>query len=255
MEVLTLRDVDFRYGGIAAVSGFSMRVEEGSITSLIGPNGAGKTTIFNLISGSLRPAAGTILFKGKPIHGLPSHRIAALGVGRTFQNIQLFRHHSVREHIDVAQYLGCGASFLSEILGLGASVADGIRRDGKTREVLDFLGLTEFADVLAVDLPYGLQRRLEFGRALAMGASLLLLDEPTAGMNIGETEEMTRLIRKVAASGVTVLLVEHDMRVVMNISDRVWVMNYGSVLASGTPEDVRRNRDVIAAYLGEAEAV
>ena len=254
MCILSLQDVDFRYGGLKAVSCFSMQVAEGSITSLIGPNGAGKTTVFNLISGSLRPEAGRILFKGRPIHGLATHRVAALGIGRTFQNIKLFQHHSVREHLDLAQYLRNRASAFAEIFSLPAAARDEAARVGKTDEVLDFLGLSDFADTPAIDLPYGLQRRLEFGRALAMEAKLLLLDEPTAGMNIGETADMTRLIKKVVASGVTVLLVEHDMRVVMNISDRVWVVNYGSVIACGTPEEVRRDQAVVSAYLGEAEA-
>lgn len=244
--------MDFYYGGLRAVASFSMQVDEGSITSIIGPNGAGKTTVFNLISGSLRPKTGGILLHGRRIDGLPSHRVAAFGVGRTFQNIKLFEHLSVREHLDLAHYLRNTANFFEEIFGLSSSNRDRGARKVVTDEVLDFLGLADFSDIPAVDLPYGLQRRLEFGRALAMGAKLLLLDEPTAGMNIGETAEMTRLIQKVASRGVTVLLVEHDMRVVMNISDRVWVVNYGSIIASGTPEDVRKNPVVISAYLGAA---
>ncbi len=253
MDILALDNVDFRYGGLKAVSGLSMRVAEGSITSLIGPNGAGKTTIFNLISGSLRPESGRIFFRGRPIERLSAHRIAALGVGRTFQNIKLFEHLSVREHVELARYLGGESSFFGEVFGLPAALRDARRRKAAAEETLAFLGLGDVADFRAVDLPYGLQRRLEFGRALAMNAKLLLLDEPTAGMNIGETADMTALIRRVAAGGVTILLVEHDMRVVMNISDRVWVLNYGKVIASGTPEETRRNPDVVAAYLGRAE--
>lgn len=253
MNILELQNVDFSYGGLRAVSGFSMHVEDGSITSLIGPNGAGKTTVFNLISGSLRPHAGSVFFRGRDIRGLPAHRTAARGIGRTFQNIKLFEHLSVREHIDLAQYLRNRASVFGEIFGLPSAASDRKARNARTQEVLDFLGLRDCADLPALALPYGLQRRLEFGRALAMDAGLLLLDEPTAGMNIGETEEMTRLIRKVASTGVTILLVEHDMRVVMNISDRVWVVNYGTIITSGTPAEVRRNPEVISAYLGEAE--
>jgi branched-chain amino acid transport system ATP-binding protein len=252
MNILALQDVDFRYGGLKAVSGFSMRITEGSITSLIGPNGAGKTTVFNLIAGSLRPEKGEIIFRNKPIHGLPPHRIAALGMARTFQNIKLFERLSVKEHLDLAQHLKNESTVFDEIFGLPAAARDKARRDAKTREILDFLGLGGCAELPAASLPYGLQRRVEFGRALATDARLVLLDEPAAGMNIGETADMTRLIRKVADTGITVLLVEHDMRVVMNISERIWVINYGQVIASGTPEEVRGNAEVVSAYLGEA---
>ncbi len=252
MDILTLQNVDFFYGGLRAVSCFSMQVEDGSITSLIGPNGAGKTTVFNLISGSLRPGKGSICFQNKPIHGQPAHKIAALGIARTFQNIKLFENLSVREHIDLSQFLSNKASIFGEIFGTPAAHHDRIKRKEKTDSILQFLGLEYTADFPAVDLPYGLQRRLEFGRALAMDARIILLDEPTAGMNIGETSDMINLIQKVRAKGVTILLVEHDMRVVMNISDHIWVINYGSVIASGTPDEVRHNPEVIAAYLGES---
>ncbi|MDR1179768.1 MAG: ABC transporter ATP-binding protein [Spirochaetales bacterium] len=253
MNILTLQDVDFRYGGLKAVSGFSMHIAEGSITSLIGPNGAGKTTIFNLIAGVLRPDKGEIIFQNKPIHRLPPHRIAALGMARTFQNIKLFERLSVKEHLDLAQHLKNESTIFSEIFGLSAAARDKTRRNSKTKEILDFLGLSGCANLPAASLPYGLQRRVEFARALATGARLLLLDEPAAGMNIGETADMTRLIRRIADTGITVLLVEHDMRVVMNISDKVWVINYGQVIATGTPQEVRRNSHVVSAYLGETE--
>jgi branched-chain amino acid transport system ATP-binding protein len=252
MDILALRDVDFRYGGLKAVSGFSMKITGGSITSLIGPNGAGKTTVFNLIAGVLRPDRGEIIFQGKPIQGLPPHRIAARGMARTFQNIKLFERLSVREHLDLAQHLKNESTVPGEIFGLASAARDRARRNSRTQAILDFLGLGGCAELPAASLPYGLQRRVEFARALATDARLVLLDEPVAGMNTGETADMTRLIREIADTGITVLLVEHDMRVVMNISDQVWVINYGQVIASGTPEEVRGNPEVISAYLGEA---
>ncbi len=250
-KILELKNVNFNYGGLRAVVDLSMIIERGTITSLIGPNGAGKTTVFNLICGNIHPATGQILFDGKRISHLPPHRIAAIGVGRTFQNIRLFPSLTVREHIDLAQYGFAEATLLGEVLGSPSSRRDRKQIARRTAEILEILGVSDFADELATNLSYGLQRKVELARALAVGVDLILLDEPTAGMNISESDAVMELIKRLLDFDMTVLLVEHDMRVVMRSSSAIWVMNQGSIIASGEPEEVRQNRLVIEAYLGE----
>jgi branched-chain amino acid transport system ATP-binding protein len=249
--ILSLENVSFNYGGLQAVIDFSMHIERGTITSLIGPNGAGKTTVFNLICGSIHPIAGNIVLKGYRINGLSAHRIATMGVGRTFQNIRLFPSLTVREHIDLSQYAFAGSSLLGEIFGSPKSRYDRSKTVQKTEEIMKRMGIGEHAEELAVNLSYGLQRRVELARALAVGVDLILLDEPTAGMNVSESDNVMELIKGLTDVGITVLLVEHDMRVVMKSSSVVWVMNQGSIIASGSPDEVRRNPLVIEAYLGE----
>ena len=250
-NILSLTEVNFNYGGLKAVSHLTMYIEMGSITSLIGPNGAGKTTVFNLICGVIHPFKGDIIYKGKNINKLRSHQIATLGIGRTFQNIRLFPSLTVREHIALSQYTLYKSSVIGEILGTLSSQQERFLVSQRVEEIMEKIGLFEYADELAINLPYGLQRRVEFARTVGVGTDLILLDEPTAGMNIGESDEIMRMIKSLTDLDITILLVEHDMRVVMSISSEIWVMNQGTIIASGTAEEITKNPLVIEAYLGE----
>jgi branched-chain amino acid transport system ATP-binding protein len=249
--MLSLSKIYFNYGGVQAVSDFNMTVEKGSITSLIGPNGAGKTTTFNLICGEIHPHQGQIFFNGKQIDRLSPHQITASGISRTFQNIRLFPSLTVREHIAVSQYIRYSSSLIEAILEVPLYRQERRTVAQKTDEIMVKVGLEEYADEPAINLPYGLQRRVEFARALAVDTVLMLLDEPTAGMNIQESNEMMDLIQGLTHLGMTILLVEHDMRVVMSISSKVWVMDQGMIIASGTPDEIKQDPRVIKAYLGE----
>lgn len=249
--MLEVENVEKRFGGVTAVDQVTFRIEPSEIAGLIGPNGAGKTTLFNLITGLYRIDEGAIHFKEQPIHRLAPHKIAELGVSRTFQNIRLFDRISALENVMVARHARTRSSSLAAVLNTRAFRAEEqITRD-KSMEFLSFVGLDQFADVPAGDLPYGEQRRLEIARALAAEPQLLLLDEPAAGMNETESAALVRLIRRIRDElGVTVLLIEHDMQVVMNICDRINVLNFGQLLATGTPEEIRNDPAVIEAYLG-----
>jgi branched-chain amino acid transport system ATP-binding protein len=249
--MLSLSKIYFNYGGVQAVSALNMNVEKGSITSLIGPNGAGKTTTFNLICGEIHPHQGQIFFNGKEIDRLSPHQIAALGISRTFQNIHLFPSLTIREHLSVSQYIRYSSSLIEAILEAPLYRQERRMVAQRTDEIMVKVGLEEYADELAINLPYGLQRRVEFARAMAVGTVLMLLDEPTAGMNIQESNEMMDLIQSLTDLGMTILLVEHDMRVVMSISLKVWVMDQGTIIASGTPDEIKQDPCVIKAYLGE----
>jgi len=249
--ILTLENVTFNYGGLEAVSGLSMSVERGTVTGLIGPNGAGKTTVFNLICGVIHPLRGDIVFKGRSVSRMPPHVVAAMGIGRTFQNIRIFPSLTVREHLSLAQYGFARSSLLGEIIGSPQSRRDRTEANRRCERIMDRIGIGEYADLPAVNLPYGLQRKVEIARAVAVGADLVLLDEPTAGMNIGESGSVMELIRGLVDWGITVLLVEHDMRVVMRSCSTLWVMNLGAIIAHGTTEAIRRDPLVIEAYLGE----
>jgi len=250
-NVLTLSDISFSYNGVKAVSNLSMNIKEGSITSLIGPNGAGKTTIFKLICGEIHPQKGNIFYKKEKINKFSPHQIANIGIAWTFQNIRLFSSLTAREHINLSQYSNFKASLLNAIIGMPLSKQEKMISDQRTEEIMERMELEKYADELAINLPYGLQRRVEFGRTLGTGATLILLDEPTAGMNIQESNDIMELITSLSNIGTSILLVEHDMRVVMNISSEVWVMNEGTIISSGTPEEVKRDPVVIDAYLGE----
>ena len=249
--ILTLENVTFNYGGLEAVSGLSMSVERGTVTGLIGPNGAGKTTVFNLICGVIHPLRGDIVFMGRSVSRMPPHVVAAMGIGRTFQNIRIFPSLTVREHLSLAQYGFARSSLLGEIIGSPQSRRDRTEGNRRCERIMDRIGIGEYADLPAVNLPYGLQRKVEIARAVAVGADLVLLDEPTAGMNIGESGSVMELIRGLVDWGITVLLVEHDMRVVMRSCSTLWVMNLGAIIAHGTTEAIRRDPLVIEAYLGE----
>jgi len=249
--VLEVRDLSVRFGGIRAVAGVSLQVGAGEILSIIGPNGAGKTTIFNVVTGIYRPTAGEVHLRGHPISALPPHARARLGVARTFQNIRLFRDLTVGENVRVARYGRTRAGLLGALLRTPGFRRDRRETDARVAALLDGVGLRGRGGELARSLPYGDQKRVELARALAAEPSVLLLDEPAAGMSTAEADELMALIRSLRDRGLAILLVEHHIRVVMAVSDRVVVLNHGELIAEGPPAAVRRDPAVIAAYLGE----
>ncbi len=247
---LSVADIGISFGGIRAVDGVSLAVAPGEVFSIIGPNGAGKTTLFNLVSGVYRPMRGRVELFGEDVTGLPPHRLAARGLSRTFQNLQVFFRMTAAENVMVGAHLKERQAVLAHLLAL-PSVA---RTNRESREralaLLERVGLAGRADQEASSLPYGALKRLEIARALAAEPRVLLLDEPAAGCNAVETAEIEALVRQIAGTGVTVVLVEHDMKLVMRLSDHIHVLDYGRTLAEGTAAEVRADPDVIAAYLG-----
>ena len=253
MALLNVEGITKGFGGLKAVDRASLRVDAGEIVSLIGPNGAGKTTVFNLITGIYRADAGAVTFDGRDITNLSPRGIVRAGLSRTFQNIRLFPGLKVIENVLLGEHDSIRYSLFDALLRTRryrAAERDGARR---ALEILEHIGLRDEMDSYAGDLPYGKQRRLEIARAIATGAKMILLDEPAAGMNPQESEDMMRFIRELGGEGFTILMIEHDMRIVMNVSDRVYVMDYGRVIAGGAPEEIAENPDVIRAYLGESE--
>ena len=249
IPILKVEGLGIDFGGLRAVDDLSFAIPSGRIYSIIGPNGAGKTTLFNMISGLYRPSRGRIFFAGADVTSLAPHQLAARGLSRTFQNLQVFMHMTALENVMVGRHLHEDKGTLAHLLALPSVGRQNRASAAKARELLAFVGLAAHADRPAAALPYAALKRLEVARALASEPKLLLLDEPAAGCNSAETHKIERLIRDIAARAVTVALVEHSMKLVMGVSDHILVLNYGRRLAEGTAEEVRCNPDVIAAYL------
>jgi branched-chain amino acid transport system ATP-binding protein len=249
--LLEFREVNLSFRGVKAISGVSFHVAAGELFAIIGPNGAGKTSIFNCINQVYRPQSGDIRWKGRSIMGLRPDKVARLGIARSFQNIELFPHMTVLDNLLLGRHVRMKRSFAAGMAWFGPAKKEELANRQKVEDIVDFLEIEQWRKYPVVLLPYGIQKRVELGRALAMDPELLLLDEPVAGMNLEETEDMARFILDIREElGISLLLIEHDMGLVMDIADRIMVLDFGQQIASGSPAQVSSHPDVIAAYLG-----
>ncbi len=253
-SILEVKKLNRRFGGLHAVKDATFTVGEKSITALIGPNGAGKTTLFNLITGTLKPDSGTVLFHKHDITALKPHQVAVKGIARTFQTTKLFPHMTVLENIMLGRHIRSKAGMLGALLNLPSTWKEETKIRQKSRDYLKIFDIAPLAGETAGSLPFGKQRIVEFARAIASEPDLLLLDEPAAGLNMYETAALASLIQKIRSLGITVLIVEHDMSLVMDISDRVIVLNEGATICEGPPNEIQKNPEVITIYLGEDDA-
>jgi branched-chain amino acid transport system ATP-binding protein len=252
MPLLEVHDMTHFFGGLRAVYNYDLAIEPGQIRGLIGPNGAGKTTIFNLITGIYTPTEGEILLDGSSIKGLQTNEIAARGLGRTFQNLRLWRYLSVLDHVKMARYSKLTYGLVGAFFGTSKRVREEKATDELAMELLELVGIPHLADQIVTNLPYGAQRRVELARALATEPKVLFLDEPTAGMNPEELIQMMDIIRQVHREiGIAIFLIEHRMKVVMELCEIIQTLNFGEVIAEGTPEEIRNDPEVIDAYLGK----
>lgn len=253
MSLLELKNVSMRFGGVVAVDNLSMEVKKGELVSLIGPNGAGKTTVFNVLTGVYPKAEGEIKFDGEQILGKDIQSIVKLGISRTFQNLRVFGRQRVIENVMMGNTRNVSYG-LFDIFFRTKKFREEERKSAQhALDVLSMLGIENLKDAYAASLPYGSQRKLEIARAIAADAKLILLDEPAAGMNASETAELMEFVRSLVDKGYTILMIEHDMNMVMNISDRIYVLNFGKLIATGTPREISSDQNVIDAYLGEGD--
>ena len=256
MPLLRVQNMAHNFGGLRAVQNYNLEIDLGQIRGLIGPNGAGKTTIFNLITGMYKPTEGEVLLNGNKINGLQPHRIASLGISRTFQNLLLWRHMTVLDHVKMAHYSKIRYGLIGAFFGTPGRHREEAEIEQKANHFLDMMGIRHLADQVVLNLPYGAQRRVEMARALATEPKILLLDEPTAGMNPEELVQIMNIIRRVHEElGVAILLIEHRMRVVMELCEIIQTLNFGELIAEGTPEEIQNNPRVIDAYLGKEREI
>jgi len=254
--ILEVEDVRLSFAGVTAIDGVGFTVDTGEIFAVIGPNGAGKTSIFNCISGVYRPQAGAIRFLGRDLIGMRPDRVAGLGVARTFQNIELFPQMTVLDNLMLGRHLHLGYQSVAAMVRIGRAAREEEANREVVEGIIEFLEIERFRKSYVAMLPYGIQKRIELGRALAMEPRLLLLDEPVAGMNLEETEDMARFITDIKRElGIGIILIEHDMRMVMDLADRMLALDFGKPIAMGTPDEIQANPDVVRAYLGQEHAV
>ena len=254
MPLLQVKNMTHFFGGLRAVHNYDLEIEPGQVRGLIGPNGAGKTTIFNLITGIYRPTEGEVIWDGRNLVGLQPYEIAAMGIGRTFQTLRLWRHMTVLEHVKLARYSKIQYGLLGAFFGTAQRHREEAEIEEMAYSLLEMVGIRYVADQVVINLPYGTQRRVELARALASEPQLLLLDEPTAGMNPEELAEMMEVIRRIRDElGLAIFLIEHRMKVVMDLCETIQTIDFGELIAEGTPEEIRNNPRVIDAYLGKEE--